>query len=80
MPFYVISYPVSNDIAMQVYELEQQDRGAGLEKYLEILDRQYPGLIDTVESGGLQSPFEPGRIEHVVDDLSARLLENKQAA
>lgn len=80
MPFYVISYPVSNDIAMQVYELEQQDRGAGLEKYLEILDRQYPGLIDTVEAGGLQSPFEPGRIEHVVDDLSARLLENKQAA
>lgn len=80
MPFYVISYPVSNDIAMQVYELEQADKGAGLEKYLEILDREYPGLIDTVEAGGLQSPFEPGRIEHVVDDLSARLLSDKLAA
>lgn len=80
MPFYVISYPVSNDIAMQVYELEQADRGAGLEKYLEILDRKYAGLIDTVEAGGLQSPFEPGRIEHVVEDLSAKLLDSALAA
>lgn len=80
MPFYVISYPVSNDIAMQVYELEQTDRGAGLEKYLEILDREYHGLIDTAESGGLQSPFTPGRIEHVVQDLSAKLLETERAA
>ncbi len=80
MPFYVISYPVSNDVAMQIYELEQADRGAGLEKYLEILDREYAGLIDTVQAGGLQSPFEPGRIEQVVRDLSARLLTSEQAA
>ena len=80
MPFYVISYPVSNDVAMQIYELEQADRGAGLEKYLEILDREYAGLIDTVQAGGLQSPFDPGRIEQVVRDLSARLLTSEQAA
>lgn len=80
MPFYVISYPVSNDVAMQIYELEQAERGAGLEKYLEILDREYAGLIDTVQAGGLQSPFEPGRIEQVVRDLSARLLASEQAA
>lgn len=79
IPFYVISYPVSNDVAMQVYELERQQEGAGLEKYLEILPREYEGLIDTVEAGGLKSPFEHGRIEHVVEDLSSRLLDRKAA-
>lgn len=80
MPFYIISYPVSNDIAMQVYELERQQEGAGLSKYLEILPREYEGLIDTVEAGGLKSPFEDGRIEHVVEDLSSRLLDMARAA
>lgn len=73
MPFYIISYPVSNDVAMQIYELEQRQEGMGLEKYLEILPRDYEGFIDTVEAGGLQSPFTPGRIRQVVEDLRGRL-------
>lgn len=79
MPFYVITYPVSNDIAMQIYELEQQKTGLGLEKYLEILPREYEGLIDTAEAGGLSSPFEPGRIEKVVDDMRRRLIWQQAA-
>ena len=34
MPFYVISYPVSNDIAMQIYALEEEQSGQGLEKFM----------------------------------------------
>ena len=79
-PFYVIAYPVSNDIAMQIYELEQQEPGAGLEKYLEILPREYGGLIDTVTAGGLESPFTPGRLEKVTQDLRERLEADAAAA
>ena len=56
---------MSNDIAMQIYELEQQEEGAGLDKYLEILPRDYEGFLATVEAGGLESPFAPGRIRKV---------------
>lgn len=79
-PFYIIAYPVSNDIAMQIYELEQQESGAGLEKYLEILPREYDGLIDTVTAGGLESPFTPGRLEKVAGDLRAWLADDAAAA
>ena len=73
MTFYVITYPVSNDIAMQIYELEQQEKGAGLDKDLEILPRDYEGFLATVEAGGLESPFAPGRIRKVVEDLRGHL-------
>ena len=72
-PFYVISYPVSNDIALQIWELEQQERGAGLAKYLEALPRDYDGMIATAEAVGLESPFAPGRIEKVAEDIRLNL-------
>lgn len=79
-PFYIITYPVSNDIAMQIYELERQNPGTGLEKYLEILPREYSGFLDTVTEGGLESPFAPGRIERVAGDLYERLSAPAAAA
>lgn len=72
-PFYVISYPVSNDIALQIWELEQQERGAGLAKYLEALPRNYDGMIATAEAAGLQSPFAPGRIASAAEDIRVNL-------
>ncbi len=56
-PFYVISYPVSLDVAMQIYELELQQPGQGQAKYFEILPRDWDSFMETVEHGGLQSPF-----------------------
>ncbi|MBR1456745.1 MAG: hypothetical protein IJ594_06250, partial [Oscillospiraceae bacterium] len=79
-PFYVIAYPVSNDLAMQIYELERGESGAGLEKYLEILPREYSGLLDTAQAGGLESPFAPGRIEKVARDLRESLAGAYAAA
>ena len=72
-PFYVISYPVSNDLALQIWELEQQEPGCGLAKYLEMLPREYDGMIATAEAAGLQSPFAPGRIETVAGELRRNL-------
>ena len=80
LPFYIITYPVSNDVAMQLYELEQEREGLGMEKYLEMLPRDYEGFIDTLTAAGLESPFTPGRIEQVVGDLRAMLPWSSAAA
>ncbi len=59
-PFYVISYPVSLDVAMQIYELELQEPGRGMAKYFEILPRDWESFMETVTNGGLRSPFAEG--------------------
>ena len=78
-PFYVVTYPVSNDLALQIFALEQQQPGAGLEKYLEILPRYNVGLIATALDGGLESPFAPGRVAQAAEDMR-QLLEGERAA
>lgn len=77
-PFYVITYPVSNDIAMQIYELSQDGGTAGLDKYNELLSREYTGFLDNIEEAGFTSPFESGRVQRVADDM--RLLMQGQKA
>ena len=67
------TYPVSNDLALQIWELEQEERGAGLEKYLEALPRNYYGMMDTAEAVGLDNPLAPGRIAKIAADLRENL-------
>lgn len=66
-PLYVISYVVSNDAAMQLYQLEQERKGAGLEVYTNALSTEEEGFLSFVESVDLESPFAEGRIEEVRD-------------
>lgn len=58
-PFYVISYVVSGDGAMQLYQLERKEAGAGLELFQELLetDEDIP-LLTLLEQSGLESPFD----------------------
>ena len=67
VPFYVISYPVSNDVAMQIFGLEMEKEGAGVEKYLEMLEHDTGDLLETVEEYGLNSPFDAGSVKNVAD-------------
>ena len=64
-PLYVISYIVSNDAAMQLYQLEQENTGAGLECFEENLTTQEYWFLAFLESAGLENPFTPGRIRQV---------------
>ena len=64
-PMYVFSYVVSNDAAMQLYQLEQEQRGAGLELYEQNLTTEESYFLAFLDSAGLQSPFESGRISSV---------------
>lgn len=68
-PFYVISYPVSNSVAMQIYELEREESGRGLDKYLELLSIDTECIIEAAESAGLESPFAEGAVSRTRDAL-----------
>ena len=64
-PMYVISYVVSNDAALQLYQLEKETPGAGLQCFEENLDTQESYFLAFLETAGLESPFAEGRLEQV---------------
>ncbi len=74
-PFYVISYPVTNDIAIQIFAIEQENRGQGLERYMDMLPRTYESLMPAIEEAGLQSPFDDGRVEQALYCLESVLIQ-----
>ena len=64
-PMYVISYVVSNDAAMQLYQMERHQAGSGLSCYNTILSTQPTGFVAFVNEIGLESPFQEGHINAV---------------
>ncbi len=75
-PFYVISYCVSADAALQIAELERSDPGAGVACYVDILDWQEDALLSELERVGLESPFAPGRAARALALAEAILEED----
>ena len=72
-PFYVISYPVSAEVAMQLYELELAEEGKGLEKYFEMMPRDYSTFMETVTGCALESPFAEGRMKALAEAIGVTL-------
>ena len=70
---------LSHDIAMQIFQLEEAQSGEGLAKFLEMLPREYPDMLDSALNAGLDSPFDPGRLEAVADTMRRILLEGSAA-
>lgn len=66
-PMYVFSYIVSNDAALQLYQMECDEPGQGLRLYQRSLDTQQPYFLAFLEEAGLESPFAPGRLEEVAE-------------
>ncbi len=70
-PFYVQSYPVSASVALEIYYTEKSEKGAGLEAYLELIDRgdgEYE-LEKMLENAGLASPFSKNYLKHLADTI-----------
>ena len=63
--FYIVSYPISDDLAMQIFDLERGEPGAGMQRYLDNLERDFSGMMGLVDAGGFDSPFAPGRVEAI---------------
>ena len=72
-PMYIISYLVSNDAALQLYQMELADPGAGRDRLEAHLDTTCVSLLEFLESAELDSPFVPGRIREVRQLLEAEL-------
>ncbi len=63
--FYIVSYPISDDLAMQIFDLERGEPGAGMQRYLDNLERDFSGMMGLVDAGSFESPFAPGRVEAI---------------
>lgn len=68
-PMYVISYVVSNDVALQLYQMEQAEAGSGLATMEEAFYTMESGIIAFTEDYGLESPFADGRITKIKETL-----------
>ncbi len=72
-PMYIISYVVSNDAALQLYQMEREEPGAGFACYQENLDTQCSYFLEFLEEAGLESPFEEGRVAAIRRTLEESL-------
>lgn len=72
-PMYIVSYVVSNDVAFQMYQMEQEETGAGLAVYEQCLESMDSYLLTFAETYGLESPFAEGRLEQSVQTLTKEL-------
>ena len=75
-PMYIISYIVSNDTAMQLYQLEQEESGAGLKCFEDNLTTEESYFLEFVEEAGLESPFEDGRMQSVRQTFEEIFVDN----
>ena len=72
-PMYIISYVVSNDAALQLYQMEQAEKGKGLSCYVNNLTTTEAYFLAFLDSAGLRNPFEQGRLEEVRKTLETVL-------
>ena len=73
-PLYIDSYVVSNDAAMQIYQLERESAGSGLSLYESHLDTQELWFLSFLEAAGLETPFAAGRLTSVAELFRQELL------
>lgn len=69
-PLYVISYVLSNDAALQMYELERAQTGEGLDCYVRNMTSSQAYFLAFVEEAGLESPFAVGRMSQVKQTIT----------
>lgn len=72
-PFYIVSYVTSNDIAMQLYEMELEEAGSGLELYQELAEGCPGQLVAFAQEAGLEIPFREEHLNEVCETLETVL-------
>jgi oligoendopeptidase F len=74
VPYYIISYCVSAETALQVYRLEAEEKGAGVAAYFRLLDRSYvAGVQQVMEGAKMESPFRDGVLEETAEFFTLKL-------
>ena len=75
-PLYVHSYCTSVIPAAEIYFLEEETDGAGLEAYMSILkrDNSSTDFLTLLEDANLTSPFEKNYMKELADKIHYRIL------
>ena len=79
-PMYIVSYVVSNDLAMQFYEMELENPGKGKKYFVESLSSEEMYILDFADQYGLKNPFSEERIAELKCFFEETLLSLPQAA
>ncbi len=74
-PFYIISYPVSAGVAVQLYELELEEDGRGVDKFMEMSSICLEGLAETLEYAELEDPLLESSVADVMEILRSELIQ-----
>ncbi len=72
-PMYVISYVVSNDLALQLYIKETEQKGSGMGAYSNGIGTMETGIQAFAQSVWLQSPFTDAWLQTVKQALEKEL-------
>ena len=73
-PYYVISYAVSAGVALEIYALELEESGAGLDKFCEMVQREGSGLREVTGTANLPDPFSDAQTNKAAELFAAQLL------
>lgn len=75
-PFYVQSYCTSATPALELFFMEVEEEGRGLEAYKNLIDREDISLSDRelLEEVGLSSPFKENLLRDLADDIHYYVL------
>ncbi len=77
-PYYVIGYSVSADVALQLYELENEKQGRGISTYISFIKlASNNDFFGNLEKAKLVSPFSSGRSEKlalIIDKELCKML------
>lgn len=74
-PYYIISYCVSNDAAMQIFELEYEKQGNGRKTYLQMIENSHTlSFCEMLEDAKLNVPFEQTHMESLAQIFRKILL------
>lgn len=76
-PMYVLSYVSSNDLAMQLYELELDAPGDGLDLYKQFIEQGEENLEAFVETYGFTDPMTAERVAEAAAFFTSHLLQEK---
>ena len=76
-PMYIVSYVVSNDVALQLYQLEKATPGAGRDLFEAQLATRESQLPVFVQAAGLKNPLESGRLAEVRKTLEEMIIKNE---
>ena len=79
-PMYIISYVVSNDLAMQLYEMELNQPGTGKQSYVDILSSEDAYVLEFADQYNLKNPFSEERIREVKNFFDGIFVQQSLAA